>query len=311
MNEVTKYQQITIHNNSDHLEDWKNLYFEIEVSTSKNSREAQFRELSRFIEWMINETSNDLKNQWSARLTSTFIDHLKSTYKDDGSRQYSDRSINRLLYHLKTWATWVNKKSPFPLGCPTSKIKPIRIDNLLETEKAISEQQRRLLLDAADMLIVQGGLSKDRNRFKEIKDRPKRKSFRPYRNRAIVYMLIETGMRRAGAVNLRLSDIDASKRRITTTEKGGCLHTYKISKQGMNTINDYIENERINDSKKWYHSNHLFLPSSSVSKGKGYLTNCVINTIWNNLCQSINIKNVTPHSARHAMGRHIMKSELL
>jgi Phage integrase family len=33
----------------------------------------------------------------------------------------------------------------------------------------------------------------------------------------------------------------------------------------------------------------------------------VINMIWNEVCQLAHIRGKTPHSARHAMGRHIMQ----
>jgi site-specific recombinase XerD len=32
-----------------------------------------------------------------------------------------------------------------------------------------------------------------------------------------------------------------------------------------------------------------------------------INAIWNDVCQLAHVKGKTPHSARHAMGRHIME----
>ena len=39
-------------------------------------------------------------------------------------------------------------------------------------------------------------------------ERPRRKGYRPWRNRAIVYCLIETGMRRAAVCNLDLCEVD-------------------------------------------------------------------------------------------------------
>ena len=45
---------------------------------------------------------------------------------------------------------------------------------------------------------------------------PMRKGYRPYRNRAIVNTLIETGMRRAAVRNLNLKDVDFKKRNVGT-----------------------------------------------------------------------------------------------
>ena len=63
------------------------------------------------------------------------------------------------------------------------------IGNGLEIERAISPAECRRILDAADTLPIIGDRSKDRNR-------------------AIVYTLFETGMRRAAVRNIDLDDVD-------------------------------------------------------------------------------------------------------
>jgi integrase len=49
-------------------------------------------------------------------------------------------------------------------------------------------------------LLETGGRSRDR--YRNATERPRRKDYRPYRNRAIVYTLIETGMRRSAVVGI-------------------------------------------------------------------------------------------------------------
>lgn len=66
------------------------------------------------------------------------------------------------------------------------KIKAISTVTRLDIERAITPTERRRILDTADHLLITGGLSKDRNRYKDVKYRPKRKGARPYRSRAIV-----------------------------------------------------------------------------------------------------------------------------
>jgi integrase len=70
--------------------------------------------------------------------------------------------------------------------------------------------ERRRLLDAADYLPVIGGRSRDRRRFKHTlpHERLRRKGYRPWRNRAVVYALIETGIRRAEVTSIDLTDVD-------------------------------------------------------------------------------------------------------
>src|SRR5215831_17345575 len=69
---------------------------------------------------------------------------------------------------------------------------------------------------------------KDRKRYKT-GERPRRTGYRPYRNRAIIYTLMETGMRRAAVTHLDLTQADLAGRRLTVVEKGGATHTYQIS----------------------------------------------------------------------------------
>ena len=51
----------------------------------------------------------------------------------------------------------------------------------------------------------------------------------------------------------------------------------------------------------------LFLPAGTVSASTGHLTVPVINSIWNEVAELGKVEGKTPHSARHAMGRHIIE----
>ena len=108
---------------------------------------------------------------------------LDGTCNEDGSRRWSDRTINRMMAHLKTFAKWIHRHSPFPLGQPMEKIKMLAIGNRLEIERALTKQERNRILDAADQLLVVGGRSRDRHRHGGAMP-PQRRGFRPFRNRA-------------------------------------------------------------------------------------------------------------------------------
>ncbi|MCP4407489.1 MAG: site-specific integrase, partial [Gammaproteobacteria bacterium] len=129
-----------------------------------------------------------------------------------------------MVAHLKTFSKWIHKLRAFPLGNPTGKIKSLAIEGILDLERALTESERRKLLDAADHLPVIGGRSKDRRRNKKTEfpdERPRRKGYRPWRNRAIVYALVETGMRRAEVTSIDLGGIDFQRKTLLITEKGG------------------------------------------------------------------------------------------
>jgi len=110
-------------------------------------------------------------------------------------------------------------------------------------------------------------------------ERPQR--YRAYRNLAIIYCLIETGMRRVGICNILLDDIDFEKQTVKTTEKGGNQHKYHISREGLAAIRDYIEHERVQDFEKSQASN-LFLSSRPLG---GKLMPKIVNKVWAEVCR--------------------------
>ena len=163
------------------------------------------------------------------------------------------------------------------------------------------------MLDAADMLVVAGGRSRDRLRHKgqAVTEKPVRKYYRPWRNRAIIYLLIETGMRRSGVVNANLVDLDKDRSTIETREKGASPHAYKISREGLRAVLDYIELER--DAGTDPVPPALFLPAMDHPRATGRLSPRAINLAWNEVARMAGVQGRSPHSARHAMGRHIIE----
>jgi hypothetical protein len=111
---------------------------------------------------MEQEAGNTRRSSWSPRVGKDF-----------------------LTAHLKTFAKWIHKHRPFPLGPPMEKIKMLSVGKQLEIERALTKQERNRILDAADQLLHVGGRSRDRHRNGGTTP-PQRKNFRPYRNRAIM-----------------------------------------------------------------------------------------------------------------------------
>ena len=307
--------QITIGNSetaliqfSEHMPDglgwWAEQYFRFEVTTSPTSQKVQRRDLHLFFQYMATEERTDHRVAWTPRLSRDFQLHIQRTVNDQGRRVWSDKTLLRIMAHLKTFAKWVHKLRPFPLGNPMAKVKLPAIGMGLDVERAITPAERRKLLDAADLLLTIGGLSRDRKRYKT-GQRPRRKGYRPYRNRAIVYTLIETGMRRGAITKLDMEYVDVRRKTLTVGEKGGYTYTYQISQEGLQAIQDYLTHERPFDVGHW-HSPALFLPASTVSQSSGRLAVLAVNDIWNAACRLANVYGRTPHSARHAMGKHII-----
>jgi integrase len=293
-------------NGNDGLAKWIEWYFGHGCSASESTQKIQRRDLSLFLSFMIFTVGSDERIRFTPRLAEEFRSYLITTLNQDGTRRWGERAQNRIQATLKTFTRWVDSLSPFPLGNPLAKIKAVPLANPLEVERALTENERRDLLDAADILRTVGGLSKSRRRYAKKDERPVRQGYRPHRNRAIIYTLIHSGMRRRAVTLINLSDIDFVNRSIVVQEKGRVLHTYQITKEARDAIKDYIENERSRDAEKWG-SPALFLSSCTNERGDGRLSARSVNLIWNEVCEYAKVEGKTPHSARHAMGRHIIE----
>ena len=290
----------------DRLRLWLEAYFRFDVSTAESSQRMQWRDLEAFIEFMMLEEGHDERVAWTPRLSRAYVDALRGALTDEGHRRFADRTINRMIAHLKTFASWIHKHRPFPLGHPTKKLPALPTTTLLIDERGLTSGERRRMLDAADLLIHVGGRSKDRHRHGTNDDRPRRKGFRPYRNRAIVYTVIETGMRRAAVVNANLVKLDSNTSTITVIEKGGEEHPYKISREGLRAIEDYLEHERPLDAEQ-IDSPALFLPAANNTNAGSRLQPKVVNRVWNEVRDMAGVEGKTPHSGRHGMGRHLVE----
>ena len=258
----------------DDLHQWFAIYFATQVTTSPRSQKEQKRDLLLFMTFMAQECGHTSRSSWSPRVGRDFLNALQNTFNEDGARKWSDRTINRMTAHLKTFAKWIHQHRPFPLGQPMEKIKMLSVGNQLEIERALTKQERNRILDAADQLLLVGGRSRDRHRHGGLTP-SQRKGFRPARNRAIIYTLIETAMRRTAITRLNLVDIDFDRRILAVVEKGGSVQPYPISRQGLAAIYDYLEQERGQDQEKWQ-SHALFLSPISNPHGDGRLTPKVI-----------------------------------
>lgn len=288
------------------LRDWVEAYFAVEVTTLDSSRKVQRRDLELFVRFFEDETKGTAIDNWTPRLSQAFLNSLRGTVKVGGGRQWNDRTINRVLAHIKTFSKWVEKVRPFALGDPMEKVRTVAAASLLSIERALTPTERRRILDAADLLPKTGGRSKDRSRFKGEGERPVRKGYRPYRNRAIVYALIETGMRRAAVAGLLLDNVDFKEKRITVVEKGAVTHTYKISREGIAAILDYLDKERGQDAEH-FNAPELFHAAESSRNQRGRMHPNAVNKIWNQVSSAAGVEGKTPHSARHALGRFLME----
>lgn len=93
---------------SDSLAAWMEAYFRLEVTTLESSQSVQRRDLALFLSFMRQEVGSDERAQWTPRLSQAFKVALQKHLEEDGSRRWNDRTVNRILAHLKTFARWIH-----------------------------------------------------------------------------------------------------------------------------------------------------------------------------------------------------------
>ena len=122
---------------------WVEQYFRFEVTTSPASQKVQRRDLALFLHYMTTEESTDQRVAWTPRVSRDFQLHVQKTVQDQGRRVWSDKTMLRIMAHLKTFAKWVHKLRPFPLGNPMARLKLPAVGMGLEVERAITPAERR------------------------------------------------------------------------------------------------------------------------------------------------------------------------
>ena len=110
-------------------------------------------------------------------------------------------TINNHLASLSAFGTWVqmHDNAAFPMGDPTKGIGELALAPL--EPRTLHEQQIQSLKNLCDRLPVFYQL-KGRRWSRTAAPTPRRRNARPWRDRAMVFVLLSTGLRREELVNL-------------------------------------------------------------------------------------------------------------
>ena len=159
------------------------------------------------------------------------------------------------------------------------------------------------------------------------KDKHKTKAHgRPWRDRAIVYVLLSTGLRREELVRLDLEQIEPShpeelrkarSAHITNVRgKGKTERTVFLSADARQALADYLERERHFDATEGVTAVFLSAKSISARAGDGRLSPQAINLIlaqigrWHDAEQADpkrRLSPLRPHDLRHTFAFHLAK----
>jgi integrase len=234
-------------------------------------------------------------------------------------------TVNNHLASLSGFTTWVQAQAPhlFAVGDPAKGIGELGLPPL--EPRTLSPEQVRSLKSVCDRL----------ERFHQLRGRRWTKSpeqlrvrstGRPLRDRAIVYVLLSTGLRREELINVDLDQVSpntpaelrrARQGRIARVQgKGKSERTVFLSADARGALADYLEHERPRDATE--PATAVFLSASSLSarSSDGRLSPRAINLLLEQIGRwhdaevpdpRRHISPLRPHDLRHTFAFHLAR----
>ena len=298
----------------EHLDDslavWASRYLELAVVGVRSATVAEKAalHLGRFV-------ASFKETYGHERISAVVRRDVRSWQASLLERGLAPSTVNNHLASLSGFTTWVDAQAPglFPAGDPAKGLKELGLPPL--EPRALPEAQVRSLKNVCDRL----------GRFHELKGRewkrgeaPKRANGRPKRDRAIVFVMLSTGLRREELVNLDLDQVEpqdpvalraARRARVRGVRgKGGTERTVFLSQDARLALGEYIEEERAGDAADG--SKALFLSASGIParRDDGRLSVRAVNLVLEQIGRwhdaevrdpAREISPLRPHDLRH------------
>ncbi|GGA58973.1 hypothetical protein GCM10007416_35160 [Kroppenstedtia guangzhouensis] len=294
----------------DSLNEWMKRYMQltvIGVRSEEVTRKIGLH-LRRFLDYFIESYGHD-------RISTCLKRDVLSWQRSLQSQELAPATINNHLASLSSFTTWVQTQDPdqFPAGDPAQGIRELGLPPL--EPRALSDEQVRSLTNLCDRL----------ERFHQLKGRrwkgkqaPLKAHSRPSRDRAIIYVLLSTGLRRQELVDLDWDQLlpntpeqlkNVRRARIQRVKgKGNTERTVFLSVDARLALADYLEKEREQDVTDETQALFLSPKGLPARKSDGRLSLRAINGIldqigrWHDAEVSDSARKISPlrpHDLRH------------
>lgn len=289
------------------LEVWKDLFLSLEIEgiKSKHTHRAYKSSLDDFLEFY--EDYNDTLDMgiWKAQHTARYIENLEENKK-------SPKTVELRFNVIKKFCKWVKSKreNMFLLQDPLKDIKapaeePVR-------PKGLTKKQINKLIDVLKTRM--GNFYYGKN-YENSYGTPT--ISRTKRDYAIVYLMLNTGLRRQEVVDINIDQLQ-DKYLMRVKCKGNMYRNILLTDGSDVIIDDYIKCERWIDQEILKDAKVLFLPAATrKSKNKtGRLSPDAITKLIKSISEKANesIKNEkekipgNPHMLRHTHALKLLQT---
>lgn len=298
------------------LQDWIERYQRFAVVGVRSPDVARKidLELSRFRTFFLDRYGHERIALCLKRDVVAWLDSLSA-------EGYAAATVNHHLAALSGFMSWVLLQNPdvLPHGSPTRGVGARPLPPL--EPRALNDKQVTSLKNLCDRLPTFYQRKGRRWSEQGRRARPLRANARPYRDRAIVFVLLSTGIRREELVNLNIEQIQPNTpdelrrvRRATLHRVQGKSKSQRdvfLSSDARLAVADYLERERALDLPAGAASDTpLFLSAATTPtrSDNGRLSTRIINTIldqigrWHDAEHSDPARHISPlrpHDLRH------------
>ena len=241
-------------------------YLKYEKRYSKHTFISYTNDLKQFHSFCKERTNNEI-----------ITDHkiIRSWIIQLMEENLSHRTINRKISTLKTFYKFLLKEGAI-------KINPL--------EKIISPKNNKNL----PQFVPEDDMNKLFNSDIFPND------FSGIRDRLIIELLYSTGIRLSELQNLKITDIDFSRKLITVTGKGNKQRIIPVTDLIINVINQYLDAK--NKLSIIYDKKYILI----TNKGKKIYEQLIYRTVTKYLQLVTTISKKSPHVLRHTFATHLL-----
>ena len=312
---------------NDSLAVWIQRYLDLAVHGIRSAEvQAKIaRHLQRFHTWFQTGFGHDHISAVTPREVAGWREHLAATVvrqrRDGRTQTIAPATVNNHLAHLSAFFTWTAAHAPsglLPHGDPTSRVELLRLP--APEPRALSAAQVRTVKNVLDRLEAFHQL-RGRRRHRGDASVAVHAHARPLRDRAIVHLLLSTGLRRAEVVGLDLDQLEpntpAALRRakrarlVGVRGKGRTSRTVFLGRDVRAALADYLDHDRPGDADEA--SAALFVAARSIASRRpgGRLSARSVNTIVAEVGRIHDLEvagadrqlgGLRPHDLRHSFG---------
>ncbi len=316
----------------DSLATWTRRYLDLAVRGVRSEEVTGKieRHLERFAGWLAAGLGHDRVSAVTPREVAAWRDHLAAEGaigRDGTAAAMAPATVNNHLAHLSALFSWIAVHAPAGLlrhGDPTKKVEPLPLP--APRVRALAGAQVRTVKNVLDRIEGFHQLSGRRHRGGGRAPAVHRHA-RPLRDRAIVHLILGTGLRRAEVTGLDLAQLDpadpAGLRRVKKAKlngvrgKGRTSRTVFLGRDARHALADYLEAERPGDTDEL--SEALFLAACSVAARRpgGRLSPRSVNTIVGEIGRIHDAETadrdrhlgvLRPHDLRHTFGYRLSEA---